>query len=201
MKTTDQYKTIQTASHGEYKEKGSKFISIAFPVRTEDEVKNRLTDLKKEFHDARHYCYAYIIGVDKSTIRSSDDGEPSNSAGKPILTQIEIRDLTNLLVVVVRYFGGTKLGVGGLINAYKTASSSALDKAKIITQVPKERYILTFDYPQMNNVMSLVKESGFDIISKNFDARCILTIDIPSPQAGEFLTRCKRIDNLEFSKV
>jgi len=197
---SDQYKSVLGISRGEYKEKGSKFIGLSYPVQSEEKVRNILFDLKKEYHDARHYCFAYGIGTKNVVVRSSDDGEPSNSAGKPILTQIEIRELRNILVVVIRYFGGTKLGVGGLINAYKTAASEALENAKIITQVINERYTLSYDYPQMNVVMSLAKEPGIDVVSKNFDNRCTLIIDIPSTQVKAFLNRCKRIDNLKVAR-
>lgn len=201
MEVSDHYKSVQGISRGEYKEKGSKFIGLSYPVQSEEEVRNILTDLKKEYHDARHYCFAYVIGTENVVVRSSDDGEPSNSAGKPILTQIEIRELRNILVVVIRYFGGTLLGVGGLINAYKTAASEALENAKIITQVIKQRYSLIFHYPQMNSVMSLVKEPGINVVSKNLDNRCTLIIDIPFTQVEAFLNKCNRIDNLEVTKI
>ncbi len=200
MENTSQYKSISSISHGEYREKGSRFIAIAYPVHTEDEVKDILTDVKKEYHDARHHCYAYVIGPDKEFIRSNDDGEPSHSAGKPILTQIEIRDLTNILVVVVRYFGGTLLGVGGLINAYKCAASEALENAKTYIRTVKERLRLKFEYPQMNAVMSLLKEKDLDVISRNFELSCTVIVEIPKEKAASFLERCERIDNLKISK-
>jgi len=200
MGTTSQYKSISSISRGEYREKGSRFIGIAYPVHSEEEVKEILTCLKKEYHDARHHCFAYVIGPDKELIRSNDDGEPSHSAGQPILTQIETRDLTNILVVVVRYFGGTLLGVGGLINAYKNAASDALDNAKIFTRTVKERYRLAFAYPQMNAVMSLLKDKELDVISRNFKLSCSIIIEIPQDRAAAFLERCKRIENLEVTR-
>ncbi len=195
-----QYKSISSISRGEYKEKGSRFIGIAFPVHAEDEVREIIADLKKEYHDARHHCFAYVIGPEKEFIRSNDDGEPSHSAGKPILTQIEVRDLTNILVVVVRYFGGTLLGVGGLINAYKSAASDALENAKIYVRTVKERYHLVFEYPQMNPVMSLLKEKDLDVISRNFELSCSIIVEIPKYKAGAFLERCKRIEKLNVSR-
>ncbi len=200
MGTTSQYKSISSISRGEYKEKGSRFIGIAYPVHSEDEVKEILTGLKKEYHDARHHCYAYVIGPDKEFIRTNDDGEPSHSAGKPILTQIETRDLTNILVVVIRYFGGTLLGVGGLINAYKSAASEALENANIYIRTVKERYRLVFEYPQMNPVMSLLKEKDLNVISRNFELSCSIIIEIPQDKAGEFIERCKRIENLKVTR-
>ena len=200
MGSTSQYKSISSISRGEYREKGSRFIAIAYPVHTEDEVKEIVADVKKEYHDARHHCYAYVIGPDKEFIRSNDDGEPSHSAGKPIFTQIEIRDLTNILVVVVRYFGGTLLGVGGLINAYKSAASEALENAKIYVRAMKERFRLEFNYPQMNPVMSLLKEKDLEVISRNFELSCSIIVEMPKERAAAFLERCKRIENLKVKK-
>lgn len=197
MGTTSQYKSISSISRGKYREKGSRFIGIAFPVHSEEEVKEILTGLKKEYHDARHYCFAYVIGPEKEIIRANDDGEPSHSAGKPILTQIETRDLTNILVVVVRYFGGTLLGVGGLINAYKSAASEALENAKIIIKTIKKRLSLSFEYPQMNAVMSLTKDEDLDVISRTYELQCTLIVAIPKGKVEEFLKRCNQIDNLK----
>ena len=200
MPATNQYKSISSVSQGEYRAKGSRFIDNAYPVHTEDEAKEIIDGIKKEHHDARHHCFAYVIGPDKEFIRANDDGEPSHSAGKPILTQIEVRDLTNILVVVVRYFGGTKLGIGGLINAYKTAASNALEKAKVFTRTVKERYRLKFEYSQMNPVMSLLKEKDLDVISRDFELSCSITVEIPKEKAAAFLERCERIENLKISE-
>jgi uncharacterized YigZ family protein len=200
MGTTSEYKSISSISRGEYREKGSRFIGIAYPVHSEDEVKEIMAGLKKEYHDARHHCFAYVIGPDKEFIRAYDDGEPSHSAGQPILTQIETRDLTNILVVVIRYFGGTLLGVGGLINAYKSTASNALEKANIYTRTVKERYRLEFEYPQMNAIMSLVKEKDLNVISRSFELSCSILIEIPKEKAGAFLERCRRIEKLHVSK-
>lgn len=186
----DTYFTIEEKVEGLYKEKGSRFISLAFPVSKEDEVKEILKDIKKEYYDARHHCYAYILGYDKSAYRMNDDGEPSSTAGKPIYGQLLSNDLTNILVVVVRYFGGTKLGVSGLIQAYKQAALDALNNAKIIEKTVDEIYSISFDYVLMNDVMKVLKD--FDVIQMNhrFDNDCYL----------EFRTRksnsIKIVDNL-----
>lgn len=186
----DTYFTIEEKVEGLYKEKGSRFISLAFPVSKEEDIKEILKDIKKEYYDARHHCYAYILGYDKSAYRMNDDGEPSSTAGKPIYGQLLSNDLTNILVVVVRYFGGTKLGVSGLIQAYKQAALDALNNAKIIEKTVDEIYSISFDYVLMNDVMKVLKD--FDVIQMNhrFDNDCYL----------EFRTRksnsIKIVDNL-----
>lgn len=201
MSKPGQYRSIASISRGEFRDRGSKFIAFAYPVSTGDEVQSILSELKKEYHDARHYCYAFCLDPEKEITRSNDDGEPSGSAGNPILTQIEVRKLTNILVVVIRYFGGTLLGIGGLINAYKQAASDALEHARIITQVIKERYILRFDYAQMNAVMSLVKkEEDSDVISRTHELQCTMVIAIPKGKVKEFLNRCRRIENLKVTR-
>lgn len=186
----DTYFTIEEKVEGLYKEKGSRFISFAFPVSKEEEVKEIIKDIKKEYYDARHHCYAYILGHDKAAYRMNDDGEPSSTAGKPIYGQLLSKDLTNILVVVVRYFGGTKLGVSGLIQAYKQAALDALNNAKIIEKTVDEIYSISFEYVLMNDVMKVLKE--FDVIQMNhcFENDCYL----------EFRTRksnsIKIVDNL-----
>ncbi|MBP1630165.1 MAG: hypothetical protein H6Q15_1058 [Bacteroidetes bacterium] len=186
----DTYLTIKERSEGIYKEKGSKFISLAFPVSNENEVKDIIKDIKKEYYDARHHCYSYILGFDKSTFRMNDDGEPSSTAGKPIYGQLLSKDLTNILVVVIRYFGGTKLGVSGLINAYKQATIDVLNNSCIIEKTVNELYSVSFEYVLMNDVMKILKE--FDVIQQNhrFEMDCYL----------EFITRksnsVKIVDNL-----
>lgn len=166
----DTYKTIVAPSEGMYKEKGSKFLSFAYPVKTETEVKTIIEQLKKEYYDARHHCYAYIIGYDKSAWRVNDDGEPSGTAGKPIHGQLQSFDLTNVLLVVVRYFGGMKLGVGGLVNAYKTASKDALMNAEIVERTINEIYRLEFPYEMINEAMKITKDYGVQIIETNFES-------------------------------
>lgn len=168
----DTYKTIEKSSEGIFKDKGSKFIALAFPVKSEAEIKEILADLRKKYYDARHHCYAYQLGFDKSAYRVNDDGEPSGTAGKPIYGQILSKDLTNILIVVIRYFGGTLLGVSGLINAYKNAASDALNNNLIITKTINEVYNVNFKYESMNDIMKILKDENTSIISTNFDLDC-----------------------------
>ncbi|MEQ9376355.1 MAG: YigZ family protein [Imperialibacter sp.] len=168
------FQSIRTTSEGFYKEKGSKFLAFAFPVRTEDDIKHRLDDLRKQYYDARHHCYAYILGNKSDKYRANDDGEPNHSAGDPILGQIRSKDLTNTLVVVARYFGGTKLSVSGLITAYKTAAKEALDAAEVIETTIKDEVLIDFAYEQTSDVMRLAKEFGLEIEGQTFQETCSL---------------------------
>lgn len=165
----DTYLTIQKPSEAIYKDRGSKFLAFAFPVANEDEIKENLNSLRKLHPSANHHCYAFRLGSDKLAFRSNDDGEPSNTAGKPILGQIQSKDLTNILIVVVRYFGGTLLGVSGLINAYREAASAAITNATIIENTVNDVYELKFDYLQMNNIMKIIKDEDLTMISQNFE--------------------------------
>ncbi|MCR4828313.1 MAG: IMPACT family protein [Bacteroidales bacterium] len=174
----DTYYTIQSPTEGLYKEKGSKFLAFAYPVRTEQEVKELLEAKCKEFFDARHHCYAYILGADKAAWRANDDGEPSGTAGKPIHGQLMSKDLTDTLVIVVRYFGGIKLGVSGLINAYRTAARDALDKATILEKTVNLRYRLMFEYPLMNDVMRLLKQYDLQPLEQRFEMDCELSFEV-----------------------
>lgn len=183
----DSYLTIDTESEGLYKDRGSKFLAFAYPVSSEDEVKEKLEALRKKYHDARHHCYAWRLKPDHSLYRANDDGEPSSSAGKPILNQLESRELTNVIVVVIRYFGGTLLGVGGLINAYRTAASEALDKCKIIKKYIYKSYIIRFEYGLMNEVMKIIKEHGLINYDQHFELSCSLKIDLRIDQVGKVL--------------
>ncbi len=173
------YQTIVSPTEGLYKEKGSKFLSKTYPVTSEEEVKKILTELKKEFYDARHICYAFSLQGNILMERANDDGEPAHTAGTPILHQIKSFELSNLLVVVIRYFGGTKLGVSGLIQAYKTAAEDALSKAEIITIAPKERYRLVFPYEHTGHVMHWIKELNGSIISEHKTAHYELITETP----------------------
>ena len=170
----DKYKEVKSPTTGIYKEKGSKFIAYAYPVYSEEEVKEKLEEVKKLEHSARHHCYAYILNPDKSAQRANDAGEPSSTAGKPILGQIQSNDLTNILIIVVRYFGGVKLGIPGLIRSYKTAASEAISDAIINIKTIKEHYEVSFKYPQMNAVMQLVKEFDLEIVNTDFQIECKL---------------------------
>jgi uncharacterized YigZ family protein len=191
----DTYQTIENKSQGLYKEKGSKFISLAFPVRTEEEVKEILLELRKAYHDARHHCYAYVLGFEGESWRANDDGEPSSTAGKPIHGQILSRGLTNTLVVVIRYFGGTKLGVSGLINAYKLAASDALDNANIVTLTVKNIYTIGFAYQMMNDIMKMIKDEDLSIIDQHFDTSCSITIGVRQSKADLILEKIDKIDS------
>lgn len=183
----DTYKTISTASEEVlYKEKNSKFFGYAFPVTTEDEIKGILERLRKEHFSARHWCYAYQIGTEKIQYRANDDGEPNNSAGMPIYGQIQSFEVTNVLVVVVRYFGGVKLGVGGLISAYKIAAQMALENSEIIEKTIDKQFLISFDYANMNKVMRIIKEKNLNIVAQKMEMDCEITI----------ATRKKNVQNL-----
>ena len=173
------FRTIENISEGLYKEKGSKFLSFVFPCKNEEEEKIHLSRLRKEHHLAVHVCYAFRFGSDKKLFRSSDDGEPTNSAGPPILGQIQSYDLTNVLIAVVRYYGGTNLGVGGLINAYRTAAKDALEHAIIIEDEDQKELLVTFSYEQMPKVMKLVKSHKCVIVNQSFDQKCFLKLRFP----------------------
>lgn len=172
------YRTIQHSATGSYKEKGSKFLAFAHPVQAESEIKERLAALKKEYFDARHHCYAWVLGAEKKQYRSFDDGEPNHSAGDPILGQIRSKDLTDVLVVVVRYFGGVKLGVGGLITAYKQAAEEALSHTTIIEKEVVALMEITYDYAATPELMRLVKEFSLAIIDQAFADVCTLRVQV-----------------------
>jgi uncharacterized YigZ family protein len=173
------YKTIKEVSEGLYKEKGSKFIAKAIPVTSIEQVNEALENLKREFYDARHHCYAYIISPDATLYRANDDGEPNHSAGDPILGQIKSLELTNTLVVVIRYFGGTKLGVSGLIHAYKTAAAEALSKADILKREVTQSISFDFSYPQTNEVMKLVAKYNIKLEEQTFETSCQIKGKVP----------------------
>lgn len=180
----DTYKTIETASEEVlFKEKNSKFFGYAYSVTTEEEVKTHLEQLKKQHFSARHWCYAYQIGIEQLSFRANDDGEPNNSAGMPIYGQIQSYEVTNILVVVVRYFGGVKLGVGGLISAYKTTAQMALENATIVEKTIDVTFILTFDYKNINKVMRIIKEKKIEIIAQKMELNCEIQIAIRKKNA------------------
>ncbi|MCG2420049.1 YigZ family protein [Aequorivita sp. F47161] len=180
----DTYKTIlKPATEVLFKEKGSKFFGYAFPVKSEDDVKEHIEALKKQHHSARHWCYAWQLGKSYEHYRANDDGEPSNSAGMPIYGQLQSFDVTNILVVVVRYFGGTKLGVGGLIQAYKTTAQMALETCKIVKRTIDETFLLKFEYPEMNTVMQLIKNENLKLISQKMELNCEFEIAVRKKDA------------------
>lgn len=183
----DSYKSIAGPSEGLFKDNGSRFISFAYPVETEEEVKSIVGSLKKEYHDARHHCYAYRIGYKGDLFRANDDGEPSSSAGRPILGQIDSNGLSDILIVVVRYFGGIKLGIPGLIRAYKTSSADAISNNAIITKIAMKRYLLKFGYDSMNSVMKMVKDMSLEQSNQNFGLECELTVRVRLSQVPDFL--------------
>ena len=175
----DTYKTIDRASEEVlFKDRNSKFFGYAFPVSSTETIKKHLTELKKEHHTARHWCYAYQIGTEQIEYRANDDGEPNNSAGMPIYGQIQSFDVTNILIVIVRYFGGVKLGVGGLINAYRTAAKMALENTNIVEKTINKDFLLSFDYKNMNKVMRVIKEQQITIIKQQLELNCNITISV-----------------------
>jgi uncharacterized YigZ family protein len=190
------YTTIKSATEGLYKEKGSRFIALAIPVISVAEVDEHLTTTRKKYHDARHHCYAYIIRPEADVFRANDDGEPNHSAGDPILGQIRSFELTNILVIVVRYFGGTKLGVSGLINAYKASAKNALAKASIITRKVTMDATLLFPYKSTNEVMKLLDEVEMIIGSQAFDNDCKIAGTIPIQNATLLNTKVELLNNL-----
>jgi uncharacterized YigZ family protein len=174
----DSFLTIEKKSEGIFKDKGSRFLAFAYPAESETEVNSILDNIRKEYHDARHHCYAWRLGADMNNFRANDDGEPANSAGKPILGQIISFQLTNVLIIVVRYFGGTLLGVGGLIQAYKTASMEALKNASIIKKYVFRTYILKFRYEDMNAVMKVLKDMNLEQWDQKFELNCELKLKV-----------------------
>lgn len=191
---TDEYKTItEVIGEGFYSEKRSKFLAFAHHVETIDEIKDILASYRKKYYDARHVCYAYVLGADKADFRANDDGEPSSTAGKPILGQINSYDLTNVLVIVVRYYGGVNLGTGGLIVAYRTAAADALDHATIETRLIEEVITYSFPYPMMNAVMRVIKEMQPRIVSQTFDNTCSISMSIRQEMAPVLRDRLEKL--------
>jgi uncharacterized YigZ family protein len=192
----DTYRTIEQPAEGLYRDRGSKFLAFACPVSSETELKNILTRLKSEHPKANHHCWALRLGVDRSVFRINDDGEPSGTAGRPILNALLSRDLTNIVVIVVRYFGGTLLGVPGLINAYKKVTEEALNQAAIIQKTVNDVYTIQFDYLQMNDVMRIIKEDDLTIISQNFDTNCAIRLSIRKTQVNQTLAKLNKLNGL-----
>jgi uncharacterized YigZ family protein len=197
----DFYYTITQASAAEFKDRGSKFIAHAFPIETTDDFKTQLQLLKKEHPKAVHHCFAYRIGTDGNNFRSSDDGEPSGTAGKPILGQIDSKELTNVAVIVVRYWGGTLLGVPGLINAYKTAAALVFQVTPILQKQVELKYSIEFDYTQMNDVMMILKQFNCTIITQEMQLFCIIRTGIPKNRLEETLYRLKELQNVITKRV
>lgn len=193
----DYYNTIDKSSIAEYKNRGSKFIAYVFPITTVNEFKEKLAAIKKDHPKASHHCFAYRMGTEGNLFRASDDGEPSGTAGKPILGQIDSKSITDVLVIVVRYFGGTLLGVPGLINAYKTAAAMALQLTPIIHKPVMIHYRLQFDYTKMNEVMRIIKHFNCSFTKQETQLFCIMEIDVPRIKVNEVLFKLNEIQGLE----
>lgn len=196
----DVYRTIAAPAEGIYTEKRSKFIAIALPVRTVDEVKALLEEYQKKYYDARHVCYAYMLGPQRKDFRANDNGEPSGTAGKPILGQINSNELTDILIIVVRYFGGIKLGTSGLIVAYKAAASEALAAAEVVEKTVDECIRFWFEYPFMNDVMRVVKEEGPEIVEQGYDMDCRMTLRIRSSLMPRLQARLEKVETLRIEE-
>ena len=197
----DSYKTIAKPAEGSYSEKRSKFLAYAFPVQNEQEVKQRLAEIQKKHWDARHHCYAYILGPHKDAYRLNDNGEPSGTAGRPIYGQLLSKDLTNTLVIVVRYFGGIKLGVSGLQNAYKVAAREALDAAVIEERTIQETYRVTFEYVKMNDIMQILKDPNAQVLDRQSYMQCIYTISVRQREADRITEALRKIPMTEVVSI
>jgi len=197
----DTYKTIAKPSEGSYSEKRSKFLAYAFPVQNEQEVKARLAEIQKKHWDARHHCYAYILGPHKDAYRQNDNGEPSGTAGRPIYGQLLSKDLTNTLVIVVRYFGGIKLGVSGLQNAYKVAAKEALDAAVIEERTIQEQYQVVFEYVKMNDIMQILKDPEIQVLDRQSDMRCTYTISVRQRDADRITDALRKVAMTEVTAL
>ena len=192
----DTYRTIRDLSEGYYTEKRSRFLSFALPVRTPDEVKTQVDAYRKKYYDARHVCWAYMLGPDRTIFRANDDGEPSSTAGKPILGQINSNNLTDILIIVVRYFGGIELGTSGLIVAYRTAAAEAIAAAHIEERTVDETITITFEYPHLNSVMRIVKEDKPDVLVQSFELTCEMTLRIRQSRMDTLKSRLLKVDSL-----
>jgi uncharacterized YigZ family protein len=202
METKDTYKTISKPSEGDlFKDKHSKFYGYAFPVTNEDQIKTHLEALKKEHYSARHWCYAYQLGTESTQYRANDDGEPNNSAGMPIYGQIQSFDVTNILIVVIRYYGGVKLGVGGLINAYRTGAQLALESAEIVKRTINQQFQLTFAYKNMSKVMRILRENQVEIKNQTLEHNCLLEISVRKSNSLKILKLFDQFFGVEIDEL
>ena len=192
----DTYRTVRDLSEGHYTEKRSRFLSFALPVHTPEEARATVDTYRKKYYDARHVCWAYMLGPDRATFRANDDGEPSSTAGKPILGQINSHNLTDILIIVVRYFGGIELGTSGLIVAYRTAAAEAIAAAHIEERTVDDTITITFDYPHLNSVMRIVKEDHPDVLSRTFEITCQMTLRIRRSRMDALKNRLLKVDTL-----
>ncbi len=197
----DTFKSIAAPSKGLFKDNGSRFIALAYPVSSEEQIRSIVSSLKKEYHDARHHCYAYRLGYKRDRWRANDDGEPSGSAGRPILGQIDSLELSDILVVVVRYFGGIKLGIPGLIRAYRTSTSDALSSADIILKTATSPIRIEFEYLSMNPVMKILKDLGLTPTNQEFGVMCSLGVDVPLSKEEALLSRLSNTSGCSFSRI
>lgn len=195
----DEFKTISSIAEGQYSEKRSKFLAFAIPVSNIDEIKELVTQYQKKYYDARHTCYAYMLGADRLVFRANDNGEPSGTAGKPILGQINSNGLTDILIIVIRYFGGIKLGTSGLIQAYKAAATDAISNANIITKTVNEQVSFIYEFHMMNSVMKVIKDLNPKIINQEYDNDCSMTIQIRKKLMPELKLRLSKIETLHFT--
>ena len=191
-KYPDTYRSIASLSTGLFKDNGSRFLAFAYPVETEDQVKEIVASLKREYHDARHHCYAYRLGYRGDVFRANDDGEPSSSAGRPILGQIDSNGLSDILIVVVRYFGGIKLGIPGLIRAYKTSSADAIASARVVNKTAVMRYRMEFGYLEMNQVMKIIKDMGLEQRAQDFGTACSIEVAVRLSSVQDFMDRAAK---------
>jgi uncharacterized YigZ family protein len=198
---SDTYKTLISSSQGMYKEKGSRFISFAIPVSYQEEIKPIIDKIRKEHHEAKHHCYAYMIGHERTIWRVNDDGEPSGTAGRPIMGQINSYGLTNIIIVVSRYFGGTLLGVSGLINAYRTAAASAIQNAQLTERTVQEYYEITYPYISMNDVMRTLKEENLGQSQQSFGLECKILLNFRVSSREKIINRLSRIDGLKYRYI
>jgi len=192
----DTYRTIEKPAQGVFRDRGSKFLAFAFPLGGEAELKEILVRLKSEHPKANHHCWALRLGIDRSVFRLNDDGEPSGTAGRPILNTLLSKDLTNIVIVVARYFGGTLLGVPGLINAYKTAAEEAIKQSIVVQKTVNDLYLIQFDYLQMNEVMKIIKDNELSILHQDFDARCSIEVAIRKTMVNQVLGRFEKINGV-----
>jgi uncharacterized YigZ family protein len=196
----DTYRTISALAEGTYSEKRSKFLAFAMPVRSVEEVKGLVAEYQKKYYDARHVCYAYMLGAERTEFRANDNGEPSGTAGKPILGQINSNELTDILIIVVRYFGGVKLGTSGLIVAYRLAAAEAIAAAEIVEKTVDEDITFGFEYPFMNDVMRIVKEENPQLVSQGFDNDCTMTLRIRKDAMPRLKARLEKVASLHFDE-
>jgi uncharacterized YigZ family protein len=201
MQLPDYFNTIETTGSAEFKDRGSRFIAVAAPVKTIADCKQKLADIKKEYPKASHYCFAYRLGLDNNQFRVSDDGEPSGSAGRPILGQMDSRGVTDILIVIVRYFGGTLLGVPGLINAYKSAAAMVLQVTPLVRRPVLVHYHLQFDYTKMNEIMTAVKQFDCEVLKQELQLFCVMDIAIPRYRLNETLMKLNDIRDLSIEAI